>query len=167
VVCRSGRRRGSGEPQPFGAAAHGLIGGLRLAGVRRPRGGRGRGQPPKLAPGSRALDPRTSPRPNRANALAQREALEVYRDAPRTSDWTYLAPAAEIGPRASTSVTISSATTRMLFDEHGVSRGSAMRYADGVGLPREQGTHLRSGSRWPTEPAAPRPTAGCTTVASA
>jgi putative NADH-flavin reductase len=140
VVSAVGPRRGSGEPQPFVAAAHGLIGGLRLAGVRRlvVVGGAGSLE---LAPGVQALDAPDFPEAHRANALAQREALEVYRTA-EDLDWTYVAPAAEIGPGEHVG-DYQLGHDRMLFDEHGVSRIGYADYADGVVDCLEQGTHLR------------------------
>ena len=140
VVSAIGPRRGSDEPQPFVEAARGLIGGLRLAGVRRlvVVGGAGSLE---VAPGVQALDMPDFPEVHRANALAQREALEIYRTA-EDLDWTYVAPAAEIGPGEHVG-DYQLGHDRMLFDEHGVSRIGYADYADGVVDCLEQGTHLR------------------------
>jgi len=139
AVSAIGPRSGSDEIQPFVAAAHGLIEGLRLAGVRRlvVVGGAGSLE---VAPGVEAVDSPGFPEAYRANALAQRQALEVYRTA-EDLEWTYVSPAAEIGPGDHTR-DYQLGHSQMLFDENGVSRISYADYADGVVDCIEQGIHL-------------------------
>lgn len=140
VISAVGPRLGSGEPQPFVAAAHALVEGLRTAGVHRLLvvGGAGGLD---VAPGLQAVDSPDFPEAYRPNALAQREALEYYRTV-EDLDWTYVAPAAEIGP-GDHHRDYQLGHHLMLFDEHGVSHISYADYADGLVDCLEQGTHLR------------------------
>lgn len=140
VVSAIGPKRGSDEPQPFVAAAHGLIQGLRQARVRRlvVVGGAGSLE---VAPGVEALDAPGFSEAAKPNARAQRQALEVYRTV-EDLDWTYVSPAAEIGPGDHTR-DYQLGHNQMLFDEHGLSRISYRDYADGVVDCIEQGIHLR------------------------
>ena len=145
AVSAIGPRSGSDEIQPFVAAAHGLIEGLRLAGVRRlvVVGGAGSLEVEAKPPVAACVCPVDSPgfpEAYRANALAQRQALEVYRTA-EDLEWTYVSPAAEIGPGDHTR-DYQLGHSQMLFDENGVSRISYADYADGVVDCIEQGIHL-------------------------
>ncbi len=140
AISAIGPRRGSGEPQPFVAAAHGLLGGMRLAGLRRLLVVGGAGSL-EVAPGVQAVDTPEFPEVHLANALAQREALAVYRTV-TDLDWTYVSPAAEIGPGPHIG-DYQLGHERMLFDEDGVSRIGYADFADGVVDCLEQGTHLR------------------------
>ena len=97
VISAIGPAFGSGESQPFLAAAHGLVEGVRLAGVARLLVVGGAGSL-EVAPGVQAVDTPDFPEAYKPNALAQREALEFYRTVDDL-DWTYISPAAEIGPR--------------------------------------------------------------------
>ena len=57
-------------------------------------------------------------------------------------DWTYVSPAAEIGPGPHIG-DYQLGHSLMLFDDDGVSRIGYADYADGVVDALEQGTHLR------------------------
>ncbi len=140
VISAIGPRFGSGAPQPFLPAAHALVEGLRAAGVHRLLvvGGAGGLE---VAPGLQALDSPDFPEAFRTNALAQREALDYYRTVDDL-DWTYVSPAATIGP-GDHHRDYQLGHHLMLFDEHGVSHISYADYADGVVDCLEQGTHLR------------------------
>jgi putative NADH-flavin reductase len=140
VVSAIGPRAGSDETQPFVAAAHGLIGGLRQAGVRRLMVVGGAGSL-EVAPGVQAVDSPEFPAAHRTNALAQREALQVYLTVDDL-DWTYVSPAAQIGPGPHTK-DYQLGHNQMLFDEHGVSRISYGDFADGIVDCLEEGVHLR------------------------
>lgn len=78
-------------------AARGLIAGMREAGVRRlvVVGGAGSLE---VAPGVMLMDAPGFPEAYRAEAVAGRDALEVYRSEAEGLDWTFLSPAAEIHP---------------------------------------------------------------------
>jgi putative NADH-flavin reductase len=140
VISAIGPGTGSHRPQPFVAAAHALIAGTRRAGVGRLLvvGGAGGLE---VAPGRQAVDSPDFPEAYRANAMAQREALEVYR-AVGDLDWTYVAPAAEIGSGPHIG-DYQIGHDRMLYAEDGKSHISYADYADGVVDCLEQGTHLR------------------------
>jgi putative NADH-flavin reductase len=140
VVSAVGPRIDPEATQLFVAAAHGLIAGLRLAGVSRliVVGGAGSLE---VAPGVQAVDTPDFPEANRTAALAQRDALEVYRTVDDL-DWTYVSPASEIGPGAHTR-DYQLGHNQMLFDDDGVSRISYADFADGVVDCIEQGVHLR------------------------
>ncbi|HEY5097938.1 MAG TPA: NAD(P)H-binding protein [Acidimicrobiales bacterium] len=140
VVSAIGPAFGSGEPQPFVAAAHGLVEGVRTAGVARLLVVGGAGSL-EVAPGVQAVDRPDFPEAYKPNALAQREALEFYRTVDDL-DWTYVSPAAEIGPGAHIG-DYQLAHHRMLFAEDGSSHISYADYADAVVDCLEQGTHLR------------------------
>ncbi len=140
VVSAIGPPFGSGHPQPFLAAAHGLVEGLRSAGVSRLLVVGGAGSL-KIAPGLQAVDAPGFPETYRPNALAQREALEFYRTVDDL-DWTYVSPAAEIGPGPHMK-DYQLGHHRMLIAEDGKSHISYADYADGVVDCLEEGTHLR------------------------
>jgi putative NADH-flavin reductase len=140
VVSAIGPAFGSGEPQPFVAAAHGLVEGVRTAGVARLLVVGGAGSL-EVAPGVQAVDQPGFPEAHRSNALAQREALEFYRTV-EDLDWTYVSPAAVIGPGAHIG-DYQLGHVLMLFAEDGSSHISYADYADAVVDCLEQGTHLR------------------------
>ena len=140
VISAIGPAFGSGEPQPFLAAAHGLVEGLRLAGVTRLLVVGGAGSL-EISPGLQAVDAPDFPERYRPNALAQRAALQFYRTVDDL-DWTYLSPAAEIGPGPHVK-DYQLGHHLMLFAEDGKSHISYADYADGVVDCLEEGTHLR------------------------
>jgi putative NADH-flavin reductase len=140
LISAIGPGLGPDRPQPFVAAARALIAGARRAGVRRLLvvGGAGGLE---VARGRQAVDSPDFPEAYRANALAQREALEVYR-AVDDLDWTYVAPAAEIGPGPHIR-DYQIGHDRMVYAEDGKSHISYADFADGVVDCLEQGNHLR------------------------
>ena len=140
VISAIGPRFGSGQPQPFVAAARGLVTGLRRAGVSRLLVVGGAGSL-EVATGGQAVDSPDFPEAYRPNALAQREALEFYRTVDDL-DWTYVSPAAEIGAGPHVK-DYQLGHDRMLFAEDGKSHISYADFADGVVDCLEQGTHLR------------------------
>ncbi len=77
--------------------ARALIAGLRRSGVKRVLFVGGAGSL-EVAPGQQLLDQPGFPEAYRAEALEGREALRVWRSEAAGLDWTYLSPAAEIGP---------------------------------------------------------------------
>jgi len=140
VISAIGPASGSDETQPFVAAAHGLVEGVRRAGVSRLLVVGGAGSL-EVAPGVQAVDAPDFPEAYRPNALAQREALQFYRTVDDL-DWTYISPAAEIAPRPPTK-DYQLGHHLMLFAEDGSSHIGYADYADGVVDCLEQRTHLR------------------------
>ncbi len=92
--------RGLGAPSLV-AVARALIAGLKHAGVRRLMivGGAGSLE---ASPGHALVDLPDFPAAYKAESLEQRDALEYYRAHARAIEWTYLSPAAEVGPGART-----------------------------------------------------------------
>jgi putative NADH-flavin reductase len=94
----------SPRPNPRGLAAPSLvenaravISGLRRSGVKRVLFVGGAGSL-EVAPGQQLLDQPGFPEAYKAEALEGREALRVWRTEADGLDWTFLSPAAEIGP---------------------------------------------------------------------
>ena len=77
--------------------ARAIIAGLRRAGVKRVLFVGGAGSL-EVAPGQQLVDQPGFPEAYRAEALEGRAALEVWRKEADGLDWTFLSPAAEIGP---------------------------------------------------------------------
>jgi len=82
-------------------AARGLIAGLAAAGVKRliVVGGAGSLE---VAPGKKLMDQPGFPPAYLGEAIEGRDALDVYRAEGGNVEWTFLSPAAEIGPGART-----------------------------------------------------------------
>jgi putative NADH-flavin reductase len=79
----------------------------------------------EVSPGVRVIDDPSFPDAWKANALAQIDALEIYREVDNV-DWTYLSPAAFLGPGERTgSFTVGG--DQLVVDADGVSKIS---YAD-------------------------------------
>jgi putative NADH-flavin reductase len=98
VSAISPRPNARGLPAPSLAAnSRALIEGLKRAAVRRVLFVGGAGSL-EVAPGRQLLDQPGFPDAYKAEALAGREALEIWRTQADGLDWTYLSPAAEIGP---------------------------------------------------------------------
>ena len=98
VSAISPRPNARGLPAPSLAAnARALIAGLRAAGVKRVLyvGG---ASSLKVAPGQALADQPDFPEAYKAEAREGRESLAVWRTEAEGLDWTYLSPAAEIGP---------------------------------------------------------------------
>jgi hypothetical protein len=110
----------------FVGAAHALIEGARSAGVQRliVVGGAGSLE---VAPGVRVVDSADFPEAWKPNALAQGAALEIYRTV-NDLNWTYVSPAAMIGPGERTG-SYRVGADQLLTDENGVSTISYADYA--------------------------------------
>jgi hypothetical protein len=98
VSAISPRPNARGLPAPSLAAnSRALIDGLRSAGVKRVLYVGGAGSL-EVAPGKQLVDQPGFPEAYRAESLEGREALDIWRGEAQGLDWTYLSPAAEIGP---------------------------------------------------------------------
>ena len=98
VSAISPRPNARGLPAPSLAAnARAVIGGLRAAGVTRVLYVGGAGSL-EVAPGKALADQPDFPEAYKAEAREGRESLAVWRTEAAGLDWTYLSPAAEIGP---------------------------------------------------------------------
>jgi uncharacterized protein len=129
VASATGPRRDGGEDPEASlvSAARGLAEGLRRAGVRRlvVVGGAGSLQ---VAPGQRLVDTAGFPVAAKPTALAHARALdEVYRGI-EDLDWTYISPAAVIGPGERTGE-FRVGGDDLLTDESGESRVSIPDFA--------------------------------------
>ncbi|MCX4989652.1 MULTISPECIES: NAD(P)-dependent oxidoreductase [unclassified Streptomyces] len=120
-------RDGSDPREPFLVLNQSLVDGVRTAGVRRLVivGGAGTLE---VAPGQAACDQPDFPETYLPEALAHRDALAFYRAYVDDLDWTYISPAAEIGPGERTGE-FRIGGDRMLTDAEGRSRISAEDYA--------------------------------------
>lgn len=131
VVSAVGNTRTPAGPAPvalFPEAARALLAGLRAAGGRRLLVVGGAGSL-EVTPGVQVVDTPDFPALYRGDALGQREALAVYRsDAAGDVDWTYVSPAAAIGPGERTG-RYRTGTDQLLVDAHGTSRISYDDYA--------------------------------------
>jgi putative NADH-flavin reductase len=141
VVAAIGPKPGAAVPEgAFSGPAHGLIEGLRTAGVRRllVLGGAGSLE---VAPGQRVVDAPDFPDAWKPNALDQAEALDIYRTV-GDLDWTYVSPAAVIGPGERTG-TYRIGGDQLLVDASGQSRISIPDYAAGFVDELEKGNAIR------------------------
>jgi uncharacterized protein len=143
VNALSPRPSPSGRPATsLSAAARALIDGATRARV--PRlivvGGAGSLE---VAPGVRLVDTPGFPDEYKSESISQADALAVYRAAPGDIDWTYISPAAEIGPGARTS-RYRTGDDALLVDEKGKSFISYEDYAKAVLDEIEQPTHARA-----------------------
>lgn len=123
------------------AAAHALIAGAKTADVARliVVGGAGSLE---VEPGVQNVDRPDFPAAYRPEALAQREALAVYREAAGDLAWTYISPAAEVRPGERTG-RYRTGADRLLVDADGHSLISYEDYAVGVVDELESGQHPR------------------------
>jgi putative NADH-flavin reductase len=141
VVAAIGPKPGSPVPEgAFSGPAHGLIDGLREAGVRRLMilGGAGSLE---TAPGQRVVDGPDFPDAWKPNALGQAEALGIYRTVDDL-DWTYVSPAAIIQPGERTG-TFRVGGDQLLTDSSGASRISIPDYAVAFVDELEKGDAIR------------------------
>jgi uncharacterized protein len=141
VVAAIGPKPGAAVPDgAFSGPAHGLIEGLRAAGVRRLLilGGAGSLE---VAPGQRVVDGPGFPDLWKPNALGQAEALDIYRTV-GDLDWTYVSPAAVIQPGERTG-TYRVGGDQLLVDAAGESRISIPDYAAGFVDELEKGNAIR------------------------
>jgi putative NADH-flavin reductase len=108
-------------------AARALIAGLGVSGVKRlvVVGGAGSLE---VAPGVALMDAPGFPEAYLSEAIEGRDALAVYRTEARDLDWTFLSPAAEIGPGERTG-TYRTTLDQFLADEQGRSFISYEDYA--------------------------------------
>ncbi|MEO8908861.1 MAG: NAD(P)-dependent oxidoreductase [Gemmatimonadaceae bacterium] len=98
VSAISPRPNARGLPAPrLTDNARALIEGLRKAGVKRVVFVGGAGSL-EVAPGQQLMDQPSFPEAYKAEATEGREALKIWRGEAKGLDWTYLSPAAEIGP---------------------------------------------------------------------
>jgi putative NADH-flavin reductase len=143
ISALSPRASPSGRPATsLPAAARALIAGATQAGVRRliVVGGAGSLE---IAPGVRLVDAPSFPPEYKPESLDQVAALDVYRTAASALDWTYISPAAEIGPGARTGNYRRSDDT-LLVDSKGKSFISYDDYAKAVIDEIEHPTHSRA-----------------------
>ncbi len=141
VVAAIGPKPGAVVPGgAFSGPAHGLIEGMRQAGVRRllVLGGAGSLE---VAPGQRVVNGPDFPDAWKPNALGQAEALDIYRTV-RDLDWTYVSPAAIIAPGERTG-TYRIGGDQLLVDAAGESRISIPDYAAGLVDELEHGNAIR------------------------
>ncbi|MEO5815676.1 MAG: NAD(P)H-binding protein [Gemmatimonadaceae bacterium] len=121
-------------------AAAALIEGARTSGVKRLIivGGAGSLE---LVPGQQLVDQPDFPDAYKPEALAQRDALAVYRGSAGDLDWTYISPAAEIRPgRRTGEYRISG--DQLLVNDAGKSTISIEDFAVAVLDQLEQGAHV-------------------------
>jgi putative NADH-flavin reductase len=109
------------------AAARAVLDGMRTAGVRRlvVVGGAGSLEVP---PGVRLVDTPDFPEAWKTGALAQADLLDRLREEAGDLDWTYVSPAAEIGPGERTGM-YRRGGDQLVTDAEGASRISAEDYA--------------------------------------
>ena len=143
VSALSPRPSPSGRPATsLAAAARALVEGASRAHV--PRlivvGGAGSLE---VAPGVRLVDTPGFPEVYKPESLDQADALTVYRTAAGNLDWTYISPAAEIGPGTRTGHYRTS-DDALLADEKGKSFISYEDYAKAVLDEIEHPTHPRA-----------------------
>ncbi len=141
VVAAIGPKPGAAVPDgAFSGPAHGLVEGLRTAGVRRLLilGGAGSLE---AAPGQRVVDGPGFPELWKPNALGQAAALDIYRTI-TDLDWTYVSPAAVIQPGERTG-TYRVGGDQLLVDAAGQSRISIPDYAAGFVDELEKGNAIR------------------------
>jgi putative NADH-flavin reductase len=94
----------------------------------------------EVAPGQQIVDLPDFPDAYKPEALAQRDALEVYRNEARGLDWTYISPAAEVHPgRRSGSYRVGG--DRLLVNDEGRSTISFEDFAVAVLDELEQRAH--------------------------
>jgi putative NADH-flavin reductase len=127
-------------PSSLSVAAKALIEGAKKAGVRRliVVGGAGSLE---IAPGKQLVDQPDFPAAYKPEALAQRDALDIYRGHADGLDWTYISPAAEIHEgRRSGEYRVSG--DQLLVDGDGNSTITYEDYAVAVLDELEQGAHI-------------------------
>lgn len=142
VNAISPRPNERGLPAPsLVAAARSLLAGLRQAGVKRlvVVGGAGSLE---VSPGQALVDAPSFPASYKAEALAQREALQVFRAEAGDLEWTYLSPAAEIHPGERTGH-YRTTGDRLLADAQGKSTITFEDYAVALLDELERPKHVR------------------------
>lgn len=132
-------RDGTPPTGPFLAVASSVIDGTRESGVKRLVWVGGAGS--LLVDGVRLSETEGFPAAYKGEADAQGEVLDVFRDI-TDLDWTYVSPAAEIGPGERTG-TFRTGGDALVADANGNSRISAEDYAIAVVDALENGDHVR------------------------
>jgi uncharacterized protein len=135
--------RGRAAPS-LSQAARALLAGARKAGVKRVIAVGGAGSL-EVAPGVRLMDAPGFPEAYKAEAKEGADSLAVYRNEGAGLDWTFLSPAAEIGPGERTGK-YRTTVDQFLTDTHGHSRISYEDYA--VALVDELETPKHRGARF-------------------
>src|SRR6185312_11241035 len=97
----------------------------------------------EVAPGVRLVDAPGFPEEYKAESLDQADALAVYRGSAGNLDWTYISPAAEIGPGTRTG-RYRTGNDALLTDANGKSFISYEDYAKAVLDEIEHPTHSRA-----------------------
>ena len=130
----------TGNAPSLSTAAHALIAGLKQAGVKRlvVVGG---ASTLEVAPGVALLDTPDFPEEYRAEAIQGRDALGVYRAEAGNLGWTFVSPAAVIGPGERTG-TYRTTLDTLLTDEQGSSFISYEDYAVAILDELEQPKHM-------------------------
>jgi len=95
----------------------------------------------EVLPGRQLLDSPDFPSGYRAEAVAQRDALEVYRSEGSGLDWTYISPASEVEPGKRTG-RFRTGGNQLLVDERGHSRISYEDYAAALVDELDTPTHI-------------------------
>lgn len=108
-------------------AAHALISGLKQAAVKRLLVVGGAGSL-EIAPGVALMDAPGFPEAYKQEAAQGRDSLAIYRNEAEGLDWTFLSPAAEIGPGERTGK-YRTTIDQFLTDENGHSKISYEDYA--------------------------------------
>ena len=129
-------------PETLPAAARALLDGLSRAGRRRassPLGGAGSLE---AAPGVRVLDTPGFSEAWKPGALAQAEALDIYRSATTDVDWTYVSPAFMLEPGERTG-SYRTGDDRLLVDDEGKSAISMEDFAIALLDEAESADHVR------------------------
>jgi hypothetical protein len=142
VNALSAHPGGDGRPaSSLSDAARALVAGASQAGVRRLVivGGAGSLE---VLPGRQLVESPDFPAGYKPEALAQRDALEVYRSEAGDLDWTYISPAAEIHPGTRTG-TYRTGSNQLLVDATGHSGITYEDYAAALVDELEAPTHLR------------------------
>jgi uncharacterized protein len=141
VSAISPRPSTQGAAPSLPSVARALIAGARQAGVKRlvVVGGAGSLE---VAPGRALVDTPDFPEAWKPEALQHREALQVLRNEAGDLDWTFISPAAEIGPGERTA-RYRTGGDQLLTDDQGESHISFEDYAVALLDELERGAHLR------------------------
>jgi putative NADH-flavin reductase len=134
-----GRREGNHQVVP--AAVRALLTGLPQADVKR-LVWVGGGSSLEVSPGVRLFDTPQFPAGWKTEALAQIEALDIFRTSTDTVDWTYLSPPLNIEPGQRTG-RYRTGGDQLLSDEKGESRISVEDFAVAFLDELEYPTHIR------------------------
>jgi len=139
VVCAYNYTKGA-QPSTFSEITVPLLNGLKQAHVKRLIivGGAGSLE---VSPGVQLVDTPDFPEAYKASALAQREALKLYKQE-KEIEWTYISPAAEIAPGERTGK-FRTGTNQVIKDAQGHSFISMEDYAVAVLDEIENPKHIR------------------------